>query len=206
MKTFLFIISVVLVYPRLCAKDSIVYLKVHFLYGSTPKRAFRDSEPRWFGGKLGGHVGIEIDSVHILNFIPNGSFHYFAHRNSRHSAFALHDPESFWSIFGSPGDSVEKLTIYIPATISQKRLLDSLSNAYTNNSPFDYAFIGMRCGAAAYYVLSHLGIVNTLGLGRTKFSIFYPRKLRKKLIRLAVKNGWKMEHKEGSTRRKWERD
>lgn len=206
MKTYLLAISSLLAFSVLSAADSVLYIKVHFLYGSSPRRAFKASEPKWFGGRLGGHVGIEIDSAHILNFIPHGSFHYFAHPRARHSAFALHDPESFWSIFGSPGDSVQKLTIYIPATIAQKRKLDSLSEAFINSTPYDYAFIGMRCGAAGYNILAHLAIVDTMGLGQTKLSIFYPGKLRKRLIRLAIKNSWKMERHQGSSRRKWEQD
>jgi len=206
MKAFFCIISLALVHPMLYPKDSTIYIKVHFLYGSRPKKAFKDSEPKWFGGKLGGHVGIEIDSAHILNFVPDGSFHYFAHPRSRHSAFALHDPESFWSIFGTPGDSAKKLTIYIPATMAQKHKLDSLSNVFATNTPYDYAFLGMRCGAAGYDVLAQLGTLNIRSLGWTKLRIFYPRKLRKKLLRLAERHGWKLEWHRGSSRRAWEKD
>ena len=77
------------------AKDSTVYLKVHFLYGSKPKKQFKNYEGKWFGGKLGGHVGVEGDSGKILNFCPDGSFHIFAHPRSRHSHFLVHDPQDF---------------------------------------------------------------------------------------------------------------
>jgi hypothetical protein len=50
------------------AQDS-VYLKVHFLYGSKPKKRYQDSEPKWFGGILGGHVGIEGDTNEVVIFM-----------------------------------------------------------------------------------------------------------------------------------------
>jgi hypothetical protein len=47
---------------------------VHFLYGSKPSREARDIEKKWFGGKLGGHVGIEITPDSILNFVTVDKF------------------------------------------------------------------------------------------------------------------------------------
>src|SRR3954451_1597248 len=65
------------------SQDSSV-IKVHFLYGSKPFRKYKDTEPKWFGGMLGGHVGIETDSGQILNFTPRGSFHWLAKKDSLH--------------------------------------------------------------------------------------------------------------------------
>src|SRR5688500_17978347 len=75
-----------------------VYLKVHFLYGSKPLKAFKDTEPKWFGGILGGHVGIEGDTDQILDFGPDGRFHVFAHKGNRNSSFGLRSSKSFYSI------------------------------------------------------------------------------------------------------------
>src|ERR1700741_2237387 len=73
------------------ANDSTI-IKVHFLYGSKPAKQYKDSESKWFGGKLGGHVGIEVDSNRILNFIPQGEFHWFEKKKDPHSRYAIHDP------------------------------------------------------------------------------------------------------------------
>lgn len=183
-----------------------IYLKVHFLYGSKPLKAYKDSEPKWFGGILGGHVGIEGDSNRILDFGPRGKFHIFAKKAKRNSYFGLRDPESFYSILGSDPDSVKMAVVYIPITRDQKAKFDSITRVYTSRSPYDYAFFGMRCGAASYDVLSQLGILPDYSYTQTYTRIFYPKKLRKRLFALATSKNWKVVKYEGSSRRKWEQD
>ena len=187
------------------ANDTI-FIKVHFLYGSKPKREFNDMESKWFGGKLGGHVGIEIDSNKIIDFVPHGDFHYFAHKDNYSSKFATHDQQSFWEIFGGSSESVKKLTILIPISANQKLKLDSIYNAYTQQTPYDYAFVGMRCGAAAYDLLSQIGIFKKLSYRKAYLKIFYPKKLRKRLLKKATQNKWTINKQEGTNRRKWEKD
>lgn len=182
------------------------YLKVHFLYGSKPLKRYKDTEEKWFGGMLGGHVGIESDSNRIVNFLPNGKFHWFAKKNSKHSMFAVHSPESFYSIFGGNSDSVKKAIVYIPVTHQQKLKFDSITTAYLKQTPYDYALFGMRCGAAAHDILGKLDILTNYSNGKTYKKIFYPRKLRKRLFGKAEVNGWAIIKHEGSTKRKWEKD
>jgi len=76
------------------AQDSL-HIKVHFLYGSKPQKKHKDTESKWFGGRKGGHVGIELDSTRILNFIPQGKFHLFASKVNLHSTYAEHSKRSF---------------------------------------------------------------------------------------------------------------
>ncbi|MBI3234607.1 MAG: hypothetical protein HYZ42_11300 [Bacteroidetes bacterium] len=199
---FLFLFALI---GQSIAQDSI-YIKVHFLYGSKPKWAYRDTEKKWFGGKLGGHVGIEIDSNKILNFLPYGDLHYVAHKKDLHSSFDIHTRESFWKILGARSSAVKKMTIIIPITKQQKLKLDSLTEAYTHKTPYDYAFIGMRCGAAAYDILSQLNILKQYSHRKTYMKIFYPRKLRRRLMRKAIIYNWLIVQEEGSKSRKWERD
>lgn len=188
------------------AADSTYYIKVHFLYGSKPKREYKSSEKKWFGGKLGGHTGIEFDSNTIIDFVHQGNFHYIAHKKDCHSRFAIHNPTEFWEIFGGETDSVKKLSVTIPITAVQKRILDSLTQTYTSNTPYDYAFIGMRCGAATYDILSQLGIVKSYSHRKTYRKIFYPKKLRKRILKMAQRNHWEITRQAGTRRRKWERD
>ncbi len=181
-------------------------IKVHFLYGSKPSKEYKNQESNWFGGKLGGHVGIEASNNLIYDFIPFGDFHVFAHRNSRHSKFTTHSFRGFWQIFGAHADSVKQMTIVIPISNKQKTQLDSLLATYSNNTPYDYAFWGMRCGAAAYDVLAKIGIVKEYSYRKTYRRIFYPRRLRKRLISLAEANNWTIIHQHGTKRRNWEKD
>lgn len=186
------------------AQDSAL-LKVHFLYGSKPGKKYAASEPKWFGGKLGGHVGIELDSNQVLNFVPKGSFHVFA-KKDKHSSYAIHDTTSFYSILGRNADSVKKAVVYIPVSMAQKHQFDSLSAAYLQETPYDYALFGMRCGAAAYEILGQMDILPAHDHATTYLTIFYPKKLRKRLFKKAKEEGWAVVRSDGSTRRKWESD
>lgn len=181
-------------------------LKVHFLYGSVPGKQHQD-EPRWFGGKLGGHVGVELEGEEkVFNFVPSGSFHVFQDKKDKHSRFTYHSHDLFYSILGGDADSNKKTIVYIPITDAQKQYFDSLSFAYTRQTPYDYAFFGMRCGSAAYDILAQLGIVKSLSYYNTHTQIFYPKKLRKKILKLAEQNHWKVERFDGSAKRNWEKD
>jgi hypothetical protein len=182
------------------------YLKVHFLYGSRPLKKFKDTEPKWFGGVLGGHVGIEGDSEKIVNFLPNGKFHWFAKKDDRHSLYAVHSINSFYEILGGEAENVKSAIVYIPVTPQQKHKFDSIATAYLKQTPYDYALFGMRCGAAAYEILAQLNILTDHSIKKTSRKIFYPKKLRKRLLRLAERNGWTVTNQSGSNSRKWEKD
>jgi hypothetical protein len=187
------------------ALDSL-YIHVHFLYGSKPKREFRESETKWFGGRLGGHAGIETDSNFVIDFVPRGDLHIFSDQSQHHSKFTTHTTTTFFEIFGGVKDSVSYTTITIPISKQQKVILDSLSAAYRTTSPYDYAFFGMRCGAATYDLLANIGILTEYSESKTWRKIFYPRKLRRRLTKLAMQNNWAIEKHSGSSRRKWERE
>ena len=157
------------------------YLKVHFLYGSKPLKEYKDIEQKWFGGVLGGHVGIERDSDKIVNFKSSGKFHWFANKNKRHSTYAVHCVDNFYAILGGNPDSVKKTIVYIPVTRQQMQKFDSITTVYLKQTPYDYAFFGMRCGAAAHDILGQLGILTNYSLSKTYKKIFYPKKIRKRL-------------------------
>jgi hypothetical protein len=186
-------------------QDSL-YIKVHFLYGSKPKKEFKDSERKWFGGKLGGHVGIEYESDQVIDFMRKGKFHWFARNKARHSTFALRSANSFWEIFRSPASSVKKASVLIPIGEKQKAKLDSLVESYSAQTPYDYAFFGMRCAAASYDILSQVGIFPSYSRPKTYRKVFYPKKLRKKLFAKAEEQQWKIIRAEGSGTRNWEGD
>jgi hypothetical protein len=166
----LFTISCFILSLQSFSQDSL-YLKVHFLYGSKPKTKYRAEEAKWFGGKWGGHVGIEVDSNQILNFLPKGKFHWIEKKDNRHSTFAIHSFDNFYQILGNV-DPAKKTIFYIPITHQQKDQFDSIKSYYLNHTPYDYALFGMRCGAAAYDILGQLNIVKSFGHRKTFLKIF----------------------------------
>ncbi len=199
------IIFLLLVYSNAQGQDS-TYLKVHFLYGSKPIKKYKESEKKWFGGKLGGHVGIESESQRIVNFRKKGKYHRFAKCKDKHSMYVVYNDSSFYSIFGSHPDSVKKAIVYVPVSKYQKVKFDSIATSYINQVPYDYALFGMRCGAASYEILGQLDILPRYSNRSTIIRIFIPKYLRKKLLKLACKNNWTVEHHIGTQRRKWEKD
>lgn len=182
------------------------YLKVHFLYGSKPMKKYIDTESDWFGGILGGHVGLGTSDEKIVSFFPFGKFHWIAKNDDKHSTFTFHSEYNFYAVLGGNPDSVKKAIVYIPITSQQKEKFDSITTAYLKQTPYDYALIGMRCGAATYDILAQLDIFPKYSYSKTYKKIFYPRKLRKRLFKKALENGWKINRIEGSKRRRWERD
>lgn len=187
-------------------KTDSLYIRVHFLHGSKPKRKFHYEEDRWFGGLLGGHVGVEIEKNAVFNFTPKARFHFFAKCRIINSKYTTHDTISFYGIMGGHPDSAQRTIITIPISAAQKHVLDSLQIAYKEKCPYDYAFFGMRCGAAAYDVLSQAGIVEKYSFNKTWRKNFYPRKLRRRLERMAREKGYTIYKKRGTYRRKWEKD
>jgi hypothetical protein len=188
------------------AQDSTLFLKVHFLYGSRPRKEFRGDEPKWFGGILGGHAGVGKERDSILSIVPKGAFHTFSHSGNRHSEFVMQSEREFYGILGSPADSVKKAVVWIPVTAAQKAVFDSLIAAYQSCTPYDYAFFGMRCGASTYDVLSRTGVLPHYSFFKTWSKIFYPRRVRKRVLKLAEANGWTIDRQPGTKRRIWEGD
>ncbi len=200
--TILFILSAI----NCKSKNDSITIRVHFLHGSKPKREYKKTEDRWFGGILGGHAGIEYTPNQILNFLPKARFHVFAKPTIINSRFAVHDTISFYQMLGGDYGSNKKTMITIKISAVQKTKLDSLANAYNQKSPYDYAFFGMRCGAAAYDVLSRIEVVKKMRFKKNWRKIFYPRKVRRRLESAALKKGYVVKKCPGSESRRWEKD
>jgi len=181
-------------------------IRVQFIHGSKPKKEYRQTEKKWFGGLMGGHAGIENEPDQFLSFEGNDRFHPIDHAKKRHCRYRLLNAQEFWSIMGTSGDSVRKTTIIIPVDSCQKMMLDSLVDSYVQHPPYDYSVFGMRCASATYEILGQLDILKPLSYRNTCLRIFYPKILRKKLLKKAAKNGWIVERSAGSERRRWEKD
>lgn len=190
---------------QVSSSDSIV-IKVHFLHGSRPKHQFRHEENRWFGGVLGGHAGVEYAPGEIVNFQPASGVHVFTNRRHINSHFSIHDTVSFYEVLGGEYASVKKTIVSIRVSARQKARLDSVVTAYRKHSPYDYAFFGMRCGAATYELLAQAGLLKRYSFAGTWSRLFYPRKTRRRLERSAKEHGYRVRKMSGSSKRTWEKD
>lgn len=154
------------------------------------------------GGMFGGHVVMQLDS-HVYGFLfTHYRFHLFP--CGKHSIGMFEDePASAWH--SSVKD--DKVTsIDIPVSEKQFHFMDSTYKEYNRNAPYDYAFFGMRCAASCYKMLADAGILNPVTDKQSMWRAFYPRPLRKMLVRVAREKGWKVQIKPGSITRKWEKD
>lgn len=179
-------------------------LKVHFYYGSAPAKAFKAEEEGYFGGMHGGHASIETcEGVYGFGTAKDTKFHYVPRRKKRKmtSFFRFERMKDFRR------DSIGRryLTVYVPVSRTIMTKVDSIHHAYNSQRPYDYAFVGMRCAASTSDVLAQAGVLKELP-NRGRFKYFYPRKLRNRMVELAVENDWRMVYRDGNKRRHWERD
>lgn len=181
-------------------------LSVRFLYGSKPKPEFRKKQKPWFGGLLGGHVGIRYNDTSFLSFFYEGKVHIFQNNRKPNGRYAFQSNHEFNRIMDKDVDSVKTLVIRIPITRKQREKYDSLCNQFVKETPYDYAFFGFRCGSSTYHVLSEIGVLEKDSKSRIWKRVFYPKILRRRLIKEARKKGWRQERLEGTRERIWERD
>lgn len=181
--------------------DSAHFIKVHFLYGSKPKRKFKTTEYKAFGGKHGGHVTIELDDIDY-GFEPAHGFHVFAHKQKFKADFVDN------KLNGQPryGSNNKTAIFIIPINTEQYNELNQIHKNYCNKTPYDYAFFGMRCASSVQNILGQIKIVKNRKRFYNILTTFYPKKLRKRLFRLARKHNYQVIKTNGSETRKWERD
>lgn len=175
-------------------------LVVEVIYGSKP---LAESERHWFGGKLGGHIGLRIGKDSVMHFVPGGRV-VATNVNSDIGRYLVSGTRQFYRTFHA--DTTKTCQIYIPVTLAQKQKLLNDSKPFLKEGPYPYAFFGMRCAAACYHLLSLADITKDLSRSRMTWKFFYPRKLRKYLFKEAKSKGWIVTETPGSTKRKWDHD
>lgn len=194
----------ILCYNLLFAQDS-SFIEVQFLYGSKPVKKYKSTEKKWFGGILGGHVGLEDDNGKFYSFEIHGKNKVFSGKPNN-SVYKAESANEFWNVMKTNEDSIKKTTIIIPISKGQKQKFDSIASAYCKNVPYCYAVFGMRCASSTYDILAQMGVLPKYSHFKTIMTVFYPRKLRKRLLAKAEKNNWTIIRKEGTPKRKWEKD
>ena len=181
------------------AQDSTNFIRINFLYGSKPAKGYKESEKKRFGGIKGGHVNIEYKG-RCLDFSPGGNCHVFPSHKNPNGHFVVNN--------GVRWDTLKEKSAYIlvPVTSAQADSLQSIFNAYSNKTPYDYAVFGNRCASASYQALSLIGITEKRSATGNVISNFYPKLLRKKLFKWAKEHNYTLKKFEGRPSRKWEKD
>ena len=179
------------------ATDSTYTIKINFLYGSKPAKGYHQQESKLFGGIKGGHVNIEAGGK-VLDFTP-GNNPLFPHNKKPSGGFSINQSVS-WD-----GDDKWK-TIIVPVSEEQYIELQKLFDSVAAKTPYDYAIFGMRCAAASYDVLSKIGLFEEYPNTKNVATHFYPKLLRKKVLKWADKKNYTVISNEGRSSRKWESD
>lgn len=175
-------------------------LVVEIIYGSKPKIA---DERHWFGGKLGGHIGLTIGKDSVMHFVPGGRV-AATNINSDTGKYLMSSKKGFYRTFYC--DTTKTCRIFIPVTPAQKQQLLKSATPFLKEGPYPYAFFGMRCAAACYHLLSLADVTKDRSKSAMTWKFFYPRKLRKFLFKEAKTKGWKITITPGSSKRKWDHD
>ncbi len=189
------------VWAQVSQSDSLQTVKVHFLYGSKPRKEFKFLEKKYFGGLHGGHVSIELGNA-VVGFEPHGRFHVFGSQNHFHSQFRAKNILEWMD----DSSGMKYTSISIRLTPAQYQHLCAIHESYMQLPPYDYAFIGMRCAAATYEILGQIGIMPQRRRHFMVMRYFYPKLLRKRMLKLAIARNYFVHRKPGRTTRKWEKD
>lgn len=174
-------------------------LIIHIIYGSKPNEK---SEQKWFGGKLGGHIGLQINDRKIVHFVPNGHVNGF-NAFSDTGKFLNSSLTNFYHTF--PTTQFKTALVYIPVTKSQYDSIIIKCQSYIANPPYPYALFGMRCAAACYDLLNPV-ITPELNQRRMTWKFLKPRQFRKYLYKRALSEDWIVKFQNGTTKRKWDHD
>jgi hypothetical protein len=175
-------------------------IKIHFLHGSKPKRGNKNTESKAFGGIHGGHVTLEVDGYEY-GFNPRQMpVHIFAKKKKIQSSF---DETPI-----SRKDEGDRKYTSISIVLDNEKYmqLKGILRNYLDKAPYDYAFFGMRCAACTRDILEQLGMLKDRSNFNSIRKAFYPKRLRRELLKMADEMNFKVSKIEGRQSRKWERD
>jgi len=196
MRAILILVSLFL-FTSCFASDTTYAIKINFLYGSRPAKGYHQQESKLFGGIKGGHVNIEAGG-RVLDFTP-GNNPLFPNNKKPSGGFSVNQ-----SLHWNRNDKWK--TVIVPVSEDQYMALQKLFDSVASNTPYDYAIFGMRCAAASYDVLSKIGLFKEYPGKKNVITHFYPKLLRKKVLKWADKNNYTVISNEGRSSRKWESD
>ncbi len=179
-------------------KEDNSFVYVHFIHGSVPKKNCFYKKKR-LGGYLGGHIEIE-NQGYVYGFVYDSLPINIFPKKKFNSKFEKRKKE-IWI----KKTKYDKITsIKIPINQLQQKKIDSILISYVKKPPFDYAFFGQRCTSATIGVLSKAGVFKNIGEYQAILAFYYPRLLRKTLIKYAAKNKLDVFKKQGVSCHSWE--
>ena len=186
------------IFSSCLASDSIYTIKINFLYGSKPAKGYHQQESKLFGGIKGGHVNIEAGG-RVLDFRP-GNNPLLPNNKNPSGGFSINE-SIYWN-----GETNKWTTVIVPVSHEQYMSLQKLIDSFATKTPYDYAIFGMRCAAASYDVLSKIGLFKEYPNSKNVVTHFYPKLLRKKVLKWAGDNNYSIISHDGRSSRKWESD
>ncbi|MEO7141022.1 MAG: hypothetical protein ABIY51_12185 [Ferruginibacter sp.] len=199
MKTLKIFSFILILLSLACSTQAQQTVTVHFLYGSTPARGYEKLEKKRFGGKKGGHVSIETGDS-IIGFQPKGTCHIVGKKQYCNGYFRADDKRKWMT--DTVGNKYS--SILIPLTNEQYCKVKITVVNYLQKTPYDYAFLGMRCAAATYDVLEQAGIVKKRSRLAKWTAFFYPQLLRRQMLKMAKENNYAVVKHAGRSTRSWE--
>ncbi len=196
---FIFTSILLLIFSISHANDTLQFqIKINFLYGSKPAKGFKQSESKLFGGLKGGHVNIEAGG-RVLDFRPGNNPLFPQNRK----------PTGGYKLSETAYKNKEKdkwTTVIVSVNEDQFIKLQKLFDSFSVKTPYDYSVFGMRCAAASYDVLSEIGLFKKISANKNIAEHFYPKLLRKKILKWAEQKSFTILNNEGRPSRKWESD
>jgi len=180
------------------ASDTTYTIKINFLYGSRPAKGYYQQESKLFGGIKGGHVNIEAGG-RVLDFRP-GNNPLLPNNKKPTGGFSINQ-SIYWN-----SETDKWTTVIIPVSEDQYMALQKIIDSVAAKTPYDYAIFGMRCAAASYDVLSKIGLFKEYPNTKNVITHFYPKLLRKKVLKWAAGNNYTIITHDGRPTRKWESD
>lgn len=176
-------------------------IHLFFRYGSVAAPGHEDPDYEEVGGIFGGHVSLGIDSSEV-GFTNHRRIHLFGNSEFKNSHFYRKSLREFQD----KTKGKKYVTFEIPVTAEQYEKLKVILDHYIEQSPYDYAFFGMRCTSATYEVLSQIGLFPALSKMQNIFVNFYPELLRRKMFRLANDQHYAVIQQPGVNTRIWDED
>ena len=180
------------------ASDSTYTIKINFLYGSKPAKGHHQDESKLFRGIKGGHVNIEAGG-RVLDFRP-GNNPLLPNNKNPTGGFSINE-SIYWN-----SETDKWTTVIVPVSQEQYMSLQKIIDSFAAKTPYDYAIFGMRCAAASYDVLSKIGLFKEYPNSKNVATHFYPKLLRKKVLKWAADNNYTTISHDGRSSRKWESD
>ena len=171
---------------------------VHFIHGSVPQKNCSYKKQR-LGGHLGGHIEIESKGF-VYGFLYDTLPINYISKSKFNSKFEKRSVKEWNELVKN--DKIT--TIEIPTSIEESKKLDNLLNIHFSKTPYDYSFFGQRCTSSTAEILSDAGIINKFSNKEAVIAFYYPKLLRRTMLKYADKNKLKVNNKKGIECHDWE--